>query len=100
MTTTAPARDTVRDAIAKIRRIIAEENSEHFSNDELLDACIDLVQADDTASENERAAAPAGPINFLATLDAAVHRASSYDEDERAIITRAVTRANRSLANR
>ena len=34
-------------------------------------------------------------------LDTAHHRTdSSYNEDERARITRAVTRANRSLANR
>ncbi len=35
-----------------------------------------------------------------AVIDAAVHRADSYNEDERATITRSISRANRSLANR
>ena len=100
MTTNTANNDAVPCAISEIRRIIAEENIKRFSNDELLDACIDLVQADDAAREDARAVAPAGPTNFLATLDAAQHRAGSYNEDERATITRAVTRANRSLANR
>ena len=37
---------------------------------------------------------------FLATLEAAKGRTHDYNDDERSIITRAITRANRSLANR
>ena len=37
---------------------------------------------------------------FLATLEAAKGRTHDYNDDERGIITRAITRANRSLANR
>ena len=100
MTTNTPDGDALRNAIADIRRITAEENIESFSNDELLDACIDLVQADDAAREDKRDHRLDGNGDFLATLDAARHRAGSYDERERATITRAITRANRSLANR
>ena len=47
MTTNTPARtpaDAVRDSIADIRRITSEYNTDGLSNDELLDACIQLVQ--------------------------------------------------------
>ena len=37
---------------------------------------------------------------FVATLEAARARAANYSDAERNIITRAITRANRSLANR
>ena len=37
---------------------------------------------------------------FLMTLEAAKSRAQDYSDEERAIITRAINRANRSLANR
>ena len=100
MTTSRSDGDAVHDAIADIRRITAEENLEDFSNDELLDACIRLVQADDAAREDTRNHVLDGDGDSLATLDAARHRASSYDDGERSIITRAMTRANRSLANR
>ena len=105
MTTSTPARtpdDAVRDSIANIRRITSEENleSESFSNDDLLDACIRLVQADDATRESRPDRTPPETANFCAALDAARHRADSYDHSERAIITRAITRANRSLANR
>ena len=96
------ANNAIRDAIADIRHITSEKNleSESFSNDDLLDACIQLVQADDAAREDTANQKPDGNGDFLATLDAARHRADSYDESERAIISRAITRANRSLANR
>ena len=103
MTTNTPTRtpdDAVRDSIADIRRITAEYNVDGFSNDDLLDACIRLVQADDAAREDTANQKLNGNGDFLATLDAARHRADSYDERERATITRAITRANRSLANR
>ena len=100
MTTTTPDRDALRNAIADIRRITSEKNIESFSNDELLDACIDLVQADDAAREDNGNHKLDGDGDFLATLDAARHRADGYNERERATITRAITRANRSLANR
>lgn len=100
MTSNTPGNDAVRDTIADIRRITAEENVDDFSNAELLDACIRLVHADDAAAENAGSQKLDGSGDFLATLDAARHRAESYDDDERAIITRAISRANRSLANR
>lgn len=100
MTTNPSGNDAVRDAISEIRRITSEENLNNFSNDELLDACIHLVQADAAAREDSRDIRLDGAGDFLATLDAARHRAGSYDDSERAIINRAVNRANRSLANR
>lgn len=100
MTTNAPAENRLHDAIADIRRITSEDNIESFSNDDLLDACIQLMQADDAAREDTANQKPGGNGDFLAALDAARHRADSYDHSERAIITRAITRANRSLANR
>lgn len=100
MTTNTPDGDALHAAIADIRRITAGENIENFSNDKLLNACIDLVQADDAAREDTGNHKLDGNGDFLATLDAARHRAGSYDDNERAIITRAVNRANRSLANR
>ena len=98
MTTTHD--DAVGDAIAKIRRITAGENGGQFSNDALLDACIQLVHADDATRENARKRPLGNNVNFLAALDAARYRADSYDDSERTTITRAITRANRSLANR
>ena len=53
-----PDDSAVDDAIADIRRITSEENLEQFSNDELLDACIHLVQADDAAREDRRGGTP------------------------------------------
>ena len=100
MTTNTPDGDALHAAIPDIRRITAEENIENFSNDKLLNACIDLVQADDAAREDSRNHRLDGDGDFLATLNAAWHRASSYDDSERAIITRAISRANRALANR
>ena len=104
MTTNTPpaptANNAIRDAIADIRHITSEKNLESFSNDDLLDACIRLVQADDAAGSYDHADAADGAGDFIATLDAARHRAGSYDHAERTIITRAISRANRSLANR
>lgn len=97
----APNMDGIRDAIADIRRITSEENLENFSNEDLLDACIRLLEADDDdAGEEDHADTADGDGDFIATLDAARHRAGNYNDTERAIITRAVSRANRSLANR
>lgn len=45
-----------------------------------------------------RSAAP-GHGAFVATLEAARTRAANYSDAERKMITRAITRANRSLAN-
>ena len=45
-------------------------------------------------------ATTSGLGEFLATLEAAKARTHDYNDDERSIITRAITRANRSLANR
>ena len=39
----APHTDDRDTGIARIRGILAEENLDDFSNDELLDACIDLA---------------------------------------------------------
>ena len=58
------------------------------------------MQADDAAREDRRDRTPPEAADFCATLDAARHRATSYDDAERTIITRAISRANRSLANR
>ncbi len=41
------------DAIQTIRELIAEENMDDFSNDDLLDACIELVRCDDAARTDE-----------------------------------------------
>ena len=41
-----------------------------------------------------------GFTQFLMTLEAAKSRAQDYNDEERATITRAINRANRSLANR
>ncbi len=97
MTTHTADGDPLRDAIADIRRITSEEK---VPNDELVDACTRLLQADDSAREDTRSRTLDGDGEFLATLDAARHRAGSYNESERATIARAITRANRSLANR
>lgn len=100
MTTNPPAGNPLRDAIADIRRITSENNVESFSNDELRDACIRLVRADDAAREDTANPKLDGNGDFLAALDAARHRAGAYDDRERTMIERAITRANRSLANR
>ncbi len=44
--------------------------------------------------------APPRLAEFLMTLEAAKSRAHDYSDEERAIITRAINRANRSLGNR
>ena len=100
MTTTPPAGNPLDDAIADIRRITSEDNLENFSNDELLDACIRLVQADDATREETPKPTLDRSGDFLATLDAARYRADRYDDSERAIITRAITRANVAMAYR
>jgi len=98
--TTPHGESAIDGAIAEIRRITSEENVEQFSNDELLDACIQLTHACDAAPENGRDDIPSDAADFCAALDAARHRATSYDDRERSIITRAINRANRSLAYR
>ena len=45
-------------------------------------------------------ATPPGLAEFLMTLEAAKGRAHDYSDEDRAIVTRAINRANRSLANR
>ena len=43
--------DSQEATIEKIRGIVSEENIEHFSNDELLDACLKLVSTNQTGRE-------------------------------------------------
>ncbi|MYK89062.1 MAG: hypothetical protein F4018_12395, partial [Acidobacteria bacterium] len=50
----------VDDAISKIPRLTAEDNIGNFSNDELLDACIELVEADNARRDHDQVR-PTGP---------------------------------------
>ena len=57
MTPTEHRHSDPRDtAIERIRGIVNEENIEHFSNDALLDACLNLVSADLRLREDNAAA--------------------------------------------
>ena len=38
--------------IKRIRQLVREDNADDFSNDELLDACVRLVQEDDARAED------------------------------------------------
>ena len=97
--TTAETMSSGAVAMAEIRRIISEENLEDFTSEELIDTCCELLRIHDAAIEADARRTPE-VVDFLATLDSAIGRAEAYDDTEKKMITSAVTRANRALANR
>ena len=97
--TTAETMSSGAVAMAEIRRIISEENLEDFTSEELIDTCCELLRSHDAAIEADARRTPE-VVDFLATLDSAIGRAEAYDDTEKKMITSAVTRANRALANR
>lgn len=84
--------DGLDGAIDRIRRITSEESLDDFSNDERLDAAIEVVNSDDALQNDIRNRRAGGPVNLLAKLETAWYCAGRYNDSERATITRAITR--------